>query len=78
VQDVWREVIAFSPIPEPQEFMFRLGVAYPMNAKITGEGVGAIRYCNFSTGSFVEPITHWEEHKRLAFDVCVATITLPH
>ena len=69
VQDVWREVIAFSPIPEPQEFMFRLGIAYPMNAKITGEGVGAIRYCNFSTGSFVEPITHWEEHKRLAFDV---------
>lgn len=66
---VWREVIAFSPIPEPKEWLFRIGIAYPTEARIEGDGVGAIRYCNFSTGSFVEPITHWEENKRLAFDV---------
>ncbi|MFG0250855.1 MAG: hypothetical protein ACF8OB_18360, partial [Phycisphaeraceae bacterium JB051] len=27
------------------------------------------RYCNFSTGSFVEPITVWRENDLLAFDV---------
>ena len=34
-----------------------------------GRGVGAIRYCNFSTGSFVEPITTWQEPTLLQFDV---------
>lgn len=68
-EEVWREVIAFSPIPDPTEWLFRVGIAYPTDARIEGEGVGAIRYCNFSTGSFVEPITHWEENVRLAFDV---------
>jgi len=67
--EVWEEVIAFSPIPEPTSLLFRLGVAYPTHAEIEGDGVGAIRYCVFSTGAFVEPITAWEPGVRLAFDV---------
>ena len=31
--------------------------------------MGAIRKCNFSTGTFVEPITTWDENHLLAFDV---------
>jgi len=69
IGEVWREVIQFSEIPEPREFLFRIGIAYPTDSRIEGSGVGAIRYCNFSTGSFVEPITHWEENRKLAFDV---------
>lgn len=69
IDKVWKEVIQFSTIPEPTEFLFRIGIAYPTDARIEGHGVGAIRYCNFSTGSFVEPITHWEENVKLAFDV---------
>lgn len=69
IEMVWSEVIQFSRIPEPTEFLFRIGIAYPTDARIEGSGVGAIRYCNFSTGSFVEPITHWEENRKLAFDV---------
>ncbi len=69
IERVWNEVIAFSEIEEPKELLFRLGIAYPISARIEGEGVGAIRYCNFSTGSFVEPITHWEPNRKLAFDV---------
>jgi uncharacterized membrane protein YhaH (DUF805 family) len=68
-EQVWPHVVAFAPMPEPTELMFRLGVAYPQFAHIDGDGVGAIRYCVFSTGSFVEPITAWEPAKRLAFDV---------
>ena len=36
---------------------------------LAGTGVGAVRYCEFSTGPFVEPITVWDENRRLAFDV---------
>ena len=66
---VWDNVIEFPPLPEPTEWWFRAGIAYPRYASIEGRGVGAVRYCVFSTGPFVEPITAWEPAKRLAFDV---------
>lgn len=66
---VWENVVEFPQLKEPTEFIFQTGVAYPINAKIKGTGVGAIRYCNFTTGSFVEPITVWDQPKLLAFDV---------
>lgn len=66
---VWRHVVGFGELPPPPEWFFRLGVAYPMRARIEGEGVGAVRRCEFSTGPFVEPITRWEPGARLSFDV---------
>ena len=66
---VWPNVIGFRPLPPPSEWLRRSGVAYPVRARIEGEGVGAVRYCEFSTGAFVEPITAWEPPYRLAFDV---------
>jgi hypothetical protein len=38
--------------------------------------VGAVRYCVFSTGAFVEPITLWEPGRRLAFDVASSPVPL--
>ncbi|MBK0369107.1 SRPBCC family protein [Flavobacterium agrisoli] len=67
--EVWKNVIEFPPLDDPTEFIFKTGIAYPINAKIVGRGVGSIRYCNFTTGSFVEPITVWHEGKLLKFDV---------
>ncbi len=66
---VWREVVAFRELGPPKEWVFRAGVAYPLRASIKGRGVGAVRHCEFSTGPFVEPITVWDEPRRLAFDV---------
>ena len=66
---VWRHVVTFSELTEPPAWFFRLGIAYPRRATIDGQGVGALRRCEFSTGAFVEPITAWEEPSRLAFDV---------
>jgi uncharacterized membrane protein YhaH (DUF805 family) len=66
---VWTHVVGFSDLPEPPGWLHRLGIAYPMRARISGEGVGAVRRCEFSTGPFVEPITDWEPPRRLAFDV---------
>jgi hypothetical protein len=67
--EVWERVIAFPEITAQPDLLSRLGVAYPVRARIEGRGVGAVRYCEFSTGDFVEPITVWDPPNRLAFDV---------
>jgi hypothetical protein len=69
IERVWQTVIAFPEITEPLDGIFRFGIAYPIKARIEGSGIGAIRYCVFSTGSFVEPITAWQQPTLLAFDV---------
>ncbi|MCW3123009.1 MAG: hypothetical protein JWQ38_2501 [Flavipsychrobacter sp.] len=66
---VWKNVVEFPELKAPEELIFKSGIAYPINAKIQGEGIGAIRYCNFSTGSFVEPITVWDKPNLLRFSV---------
>lgn len=69
IGQVWDEVIAFDRITNPPTGIFRLGVAYPIQARIFGHGVGAVRHCIFSTGPFVEPITVWQPPRLLEFDV---------
>lgn len=66
---VWEHVVQFSEITAPPEWYFRMGIAAPLRARIDGSGVGAIRHCEFTTGAFVEPITVWDQPRRLAFDV---------
>lgn len=66
---VFEQVVAFPPIEGPRPWYFRTGIAVPLRARIEGRGVGAVRHCEFTTGSFVEPITAWEPGRRLAFDV---------
>jgi uncharacterized membrane protein YhaH (DUF805 family) len=68
-ETVWRHVVGFSTIPDAPEGLFRAGLACPVRATIDGRGVGAVRHCDFTTGAFVEPITVWDEPRRLAFDV---------
>jgi len=68
-QAVWDQLVAFSKIDEPHELLFKTGIAYPIHAEIEGKGVGAIRKCNFTTGSFIEPITRWDEPNVLEFGV---------
>jgi uncharacterized membrane protein YhaH (DUF805 family) len=74
VSVVWRNVISFPPlappsVASPKDWVFLTGIAYPASGRIVGSGVGAVRYCHFSTGDFVEPITVWDENHLLAFDV---------
>jgi hypothetical protein len=68
-EQVWKNLVAFSELPDPQEWYFRAGIAYPIRARIEGFGAGAIRYCEFSTGPFVEPIEVWDEPRLLRFRV---------
>ena len=66
---VWKHVVSFSELPPPDEWYFKTGIAYPMRARIDGTGPGAVRYCEFSTGPFVEPIQVWDEPHLLRFAV---------
>jgi uncharacterized membrane protein YhaH (DUF805 family) len=66
---VWKRLIEFPPLPVAREWPFRLGIAYPIEATLKGEGLAADRECRFSTGSFKEPVLVWEPGKHFAFAV---------
>ena len=66
---VWKHVVSFPDLPPPSDWLMKTGIACPVRARIEGEGVGAVRHCEFTTGAFVEPITVWNPPHHLAFDV---------
>jgi hypothetical protein len=68
-EQVWKHVVSFPKLPEAREWVFRTGLACPTEARIDGSGSGSVRYCQFSTGPFVEPITAWDEPRLLRFRV---------
>jgi hypothetical protein len=68
-QRVWEVVVSFPRIASPPDGIFRCGIACPIEAHIEGSGVGAIRHCTFTSGTFVEPVTAWRPGELLAFDV---------
>jgi hypothetical protein len=69
-QAVWDAFVHFKPIRHrPTEPWFLLGIAYPIKAHLKGTGVGAVRYCEFSTGAFVEPIDVWQPPYKIHFSV---------
>jgi hypothetical protein len=68
-EQVWPHVVSFSEMPAPTEWFFRTGLAFPTRARIEGTGVGATRYCDFSTGPVVEPVEVWDPPRLLQFRV---------
>lgn len=66
---VWRSVLSTDPVEGPLALPFRLGVAYPIRGEIIGEGVGATRRGEFSTGTAIERVTEWEPNRKFAFVV---------
>jgi hypothetical protein len=64
---VWRHMLAFDDMPASDRWMYRAGIARPINARLVGRGVGATRTCEFTTGTFVEHIDAWEDNRRLRF-----------
>lgn len=72
LQAVWPWVPQFPRIAqEPQGLLAALtrGVAYPLEARMEGQGVGAKRFCVLSTGAMPERITVWQPEKALEFEV---------
>jgi hypothetical protein len=65
---VWQAVLRMDSMDEPG-LPFRLGVAYPIRGEVIGEGVGAVRRGEFSTGIAIERVTEWVPNRKLAFVV---------
>jgi uncharacterized membrane protein YhaH (DUF805 family) len=66
---VWQAIVQMERLDAPQALPFRLGVAYPLGGEIIGEGVGATRRGEFSTGTALERVTEWVPNRKLAFVV---------
>jgi hypothetical protein len=78
---VWEQIREVPPI-RPDEhgttLFNRIGFPRPIEARLYGEGVGAVRHATFEGGVlFVERITAWEEGRRLAFSIRADTTNIP-
>jgi hypothetical protein len=69
---VWNALIHLGSLGQPQDLLFRLGVACPRRVDIYGTGVGAHRVCTLTTGQLDEEITTWQPSHRLQW-VSVST-----
>jgi uncharacterized membrane protein YhaH (DUF805 family) len=66
---VWKSIVHMDTIDAPLALPFRLGVAYPVRGDVIGEGVGALRRGEFSTGTAFERVTEWIANQKLALVV---------
>lgn len=66
---VWQAVVSDDPIGPPPTLVAEAGFSYPIGGRLLGEGVGAVRLGEFSTGIARERVTVWQPGRRLAFIV---------
>jgi len=66
---VWRSIVHMDLRGDPVALPNRLGLAYPLGGEIIGDGVGAVRLGEFSTGVAIERVTEWIPDRKLAFVV---------
>lgn len=78
---VWRQIERVAPIRvEEQRFSWsqKIGFPRPIEATLSGKGVGAVRHATFAGGVlFVETVTVWEPERRLGFDIHADTASIP-
>jgi hypothetical protein len=78
---VWREIERVAPIGvEEQRFSWsqKIGFPRPIEATLSGTGVGAVRHATFAGGVlFIETVTLWEPERRLGFDIRADTVNIP-
>lgn len=66
---VWKALTSSAPIGARPFPIAVAGFAYPIRGRLLGEGVGAERLGEFSTGLARERVTEWSPGRRLAFVV---------
>lgn len=78
---VWKQIRSVPLIEEREQsasFSHWLGFPRPLEAKLIGEGVGAVRRATFEHDVlFVETITEWDEPHRLSFSIRADTAHIP-
>jgi uncharacterized membrane protein YhaH (DUF805 family) len=68
-QAVWNAILHMGRIEEPLTIPLRFGMAYAVGGRFLGEGVGALRHGEFSTGTAIEQVTEWVPNRKLVLEV---------
>ena len=80
-ETVWNQIRSVPLISEREQHFsvsHLLGFPRPLEAKLNGEGVGAVRYATFEKGVlFVETINEWDQPHRLSFSIRADTKSIP-
>jgi hypothetical protein len=70
---VWRNVVRVPLIRDEEQTVTlfqRIGIPRPLEATLSGEGVGALREARFAGGiRFLERVTEWEPERQLGFTI---------
>ncbi|MBV8754881.1 MAG: SRPBCC family protein [Hyphomicrobiales bacterium] len=66
---VWRAIVQMERMDEPPTPPFSLGIAYPLGGEFIGQGVGALRRGEFSTGVALERVVEWAPERILSLSV---------
>lgn len=78
---VWRHIASVDPITEAEHrfsWVHTIGFPRPIEAKLIGEGVGAVRHATFEGDVlFIETITEWQENRRISFSIDANADTIP-
>jgi hypothetical protein len=78
---VWQQIERVKMIRlDEQRFSWsqKIGFPRPLEATLSGEGVGAVRHATFAGGVlFIETVTAWEPERRLGFDIHADTVDIP-
>lgn len=78
---VWKQIRSVPMISAHEQslsFSHLIGFPRPLEAKLVGEGVSAVRYATFEKGVlFIETITDWDEPRRLSFSIHADTKSIP-
>lgn len=68
---IWQKIVRVEKITEAQESpFFTMGFPKPIEAVLSGDGVGQTRLATFERGlQFVEKVTEWKTNEKLAFSI---------
>ncbi|HKQ98033.1 MAG TPA: hypothetical protein VJV75_09165 [Candidatus Polarisedimenticolia bacterium] len=80
-ETVWAQIREVPPIGVEEQgttLFNRIGFPRPVEARLFGEGVGAVRHATFERGVlFIERVTLWQEGARLAFTIHADSVNIP-
>ena len=78
---VWQNIIRVRPIEATDlgsSLIDNIGFPRPVEATLTHEGIGGVRYATFERGvEFIETVDVWEPQHRLSFSIVPNTATIP-
>ena len=81
VDVVWKNIATVPAITEKEHrfsWVHAIGFPRPIEAKLIGEGVGAVRHATFEGDVlFLEYVTEWKENQRLSFTIDANTDNIP-